>query len=166
VEAAEEVTGSGESFPDPRVRSRLRTAPHGAIVLERLAYGGGTTNWYVCAGEPEFDIIVSELRPGSWVSFYFDDRIALRAYTPALRAEMLDILTQTGEVQFAHIPIDGIHLDMDIISGPNELAGYTETLGSASVFYTGAFPDGEDDGVNAITVVLPDKDGVVRRHAY
>jgi len=37
--------------------------------------------------------------------------------------------------------------------------------GSAHIFY-GPFPSPDDDGVNAITIVLPDVDGFVRPHPY
>jgi hypothetical protein len=136
------------------------------VVLERIAYGAGLVNWYVCAGEQEFDVIVEELSPGSVVSFYFDDRIALRAYTPQLRAEMLATIDRTGDVQVGFMPIDGIHLSMEVVGHPLEVDEVADTIGSRSVLYCGAFPARDDDGVNAITVTMPDKDGVVRAHPH
>src|SRR5277367_4911196 len=46
-----------------------------AVILERLARGGGSTNWYHCPDENHLEAIEARLRPGSLVSFYFDDRI-------------------------------------------------------------------------------------------
>jgi hypothetical protein len=54
----------------------------GAVVLERIARGGGATNWYSCSGQSQLEMIEARLLPGSVVSFYFDERIRLGPLSP------------------------------------------------------------------------------------
>jgi hypothetical protein len=64
------------------------------------------------------------------------------------------------------VGIDGVELEVDFVGGPDELVEYAATLGSASRVYVGPFPGRDNDGRHAITVVLPDADGVTRAHPY
>lgn len=60
---------------ETNVPDLLRT--RSAVVLERIAMGGGNTNWYFCFGLEALEEIISRLTPGSCISFYFDDRVQL-----------------------------------------------------------------------------------------
>jgi hypothetical protein len=64
------------------VRTAVSATPIGdllsaksGVVLERIARGGGATNWYYCPKKSSLEVVESKFSPGSIVSFYFDDRI-------------------------------------------------------------------------------------------
>src|SRR5262245_35327254 len=148
-----------------QVAALLAQAPAGAVVLERIARGGGQTNWYVCRTQAQLAAILAELSPGACVSFYLDGRIGYRTWSPRLHQEILRIIRQTGDCVIGQV-LDDIHLEVDFIAGPRDLQDYAATLGSASQLYIGPFPGRDNDGRRAITVILPDADGVVRAHPY
>lgn len=137
-----------------------------AVVLERIAYGGGETNWYVCRNRSDADDIGRRLKPGSSVSFYFDDRISCRQYGPAVRDEILDIVKDTGDAVVGQLATDGLTIEMEVIAGPNDLSEYAATLVDDALLYYGAFPGRDDDGWRAITFTVADADGVVRAHPH
>lgn len=153
--------------PVPRL---LRTRQ--AVVLERIARGGGATDWYHCPDHAHLDAITTELHPGSVVSFYFDDRIAHRLYTPWLHQQMLQLMRslrdagETGEIVVGQLAADGLHIEVDFPSGPRDLEEFTRTLGADSQIYVGLFPGRDDDGVDAVTLTLPDLDGITRAHPH
>lgn len=157
------ITGS----PVPRL---LRTRQ--AVVLERLARSAGATNWYHCPGRACLDAITTELSPGSLVSFYFDDRIARRLYTPGLHQQMLRLMRSlreagdSGEIVVGQLAADGLHIEVDYPSGPESLEEITRTLGTRSRIYVGRYPGRDNDGVDAVTLTLPDLDGITRAHPY
>jgi hypothetical protein len=151
---------------DERVYELLRVSPSGAIVLERIARGGGATRWFACRNRAQLQSVVAELLPGSCVSFYFDDRISCRPFTSQVNEEILRIIRETGDAVVGQAGLDGVHLDMEIIAGPIELREYTDILGSRSKLYFGAFPARDNDGRRAVTLVLPDADGVIRTHPH
>jgi hypothetical protein len=137
-----------------------------AIVIERIAGGGGATNWFLCSNKSQLGAIEPKLSPGSVVSFYLDGRIRRAHYSPELKLYMEKIIAETGEIVFGLLREDGLQLDVEFVSGPLELAEVSSRLdGAAWVFY-GAFPARDNDGVCAVTVTLPDEDGVVRPHPH
>jgi hypothetical protein len=139
------------------VRDRLAT--RGAFVLERLARGGGAeTRWYVCGSPGELELVERALRPGSVVTFYFDDPLRPTTDGPALRTEVGRIIAATGAAVIAGVGPEGVHLDARILLSRDDLDFELEDLGASAALFVGAFPggDGDDDGVNAITVTLPD----------
>lgn len=160
----------GRVVTDSPVSRLLRTRQ--AVVLERIARGGGATDWYHCPDHAHLDAIITELRPGSVVSFYFDDRIALRLYTPELHQHMLQLMRSrrdagdSGEIVVGQLAADGLHIEVDYPSGPRDLEEFTQTLGAASRIYVGCFPGRDNDGVNAVTLTLPDLDGITRGHPH
>src|SRR4051794_23998923 len=82
------------------VRERLAT--RAAIVLERLAHGGGVeTRWYVCPGVDALDVVARSLRPGSVVTFAFDEPLRPASDSPALRAEVARIIAASGAAVIA-----------------------------------------------------------------
>ena len=144
-----------------------------AIVLERIARGAGATNWYRCLGRAHLAALSAELCPGSVVSFYFDSRIANCRYTPAVREQMLqlmrslrDIPGETGEIVVGYLDADELHITVDYPSGPDDLDEFTQILGSDPWIYFGRFPGRDNDGTNAVTLTLPDLDGITRRHPH
>jgi hypothetical protein len=148
---------------DAGVEEALEARP--AVVLERIARGGGATRWYMVSGGDQLDSLVSELSPGSTVSFYFDDRVATHPYDDEAVGLILDIVQRHGEAVVGIASSDGLHVEVDFVAGLGDL---TEFVGARQPerLLVGAFPDRANDGVNAITVTLPDRDGVTRSHPH
>jgi len=153
--------------PVPRLLGTRR-----AVVLERLARSAGATSWYHCPDHAHLDAITTGLHPGSLVSFYFDDRIARRLYTPQLHQQMLQLMRSlrdagdSGEIVVGQLAVDGLRIEVDYPSGPEYLEEITRTLGTRSRIYVGRYPGRDNDGVNAVTLTLPDLDGITRAHPY
>ena len=113
----------------------------------------------------ELPNVESSLRPGSLVSFYFDDRIRQAEYDDRLRITLEDIIRKTrGAVIGALLP-DGFRIDARVAVSSVDLAEEIADLG-ASVLFFGEFPGRDNDGVAAITLQVPDADGRVRPHPY
>lgn len=86
--------------------------------------------------------------------------------SPKLMARVRRMLADTGEVLIGGIGQDGVSLEMVVVVGNSELAELEEQLlDHESVFY-GVFPGTDNDGTAAITCILPDADGVVRKHPH
>ena len=84
-----------EAVGETPVARLLEQQPEGrAFVLERIARGGGATNWYVVRTADDLQTLAERLRPGSLVSFYFDDRLTTGAIDPEARATILAIAEQ------------------------------------------------------------------------
>ncbi len=138
----------------------------GAVILERFACGAGATNWYYCPDSDHLEAIEARLGPGSLVSFYFDDRIQHSAYSPELRTCVEDLISKKRDTLIGYIEKDGIGIRMVVDVEPGELDEYHSELASAHLIFYGEYPAAEDDGVNAVTVTLPDTDGIVQRHPH
>jgi hypothetical protein len=139
---------------------------HDAVVLERIARGGGATRWYYCNSNASLNGIAANLRPGSVVSFYFDQRIADDFLSTDVKDRAEGILNETGEVIIGMLSDDMIHLNMEIVTGIDELSEYFNGIAPASRLFYGVFPARDNDGISAITVTLPDSDGIVRGHPH
>jgi hypothetical protein len=143
----------------PRLLSQRR-----AIVLERVARGAGTTYWYEVSGPDVLVELAERLGPGSRVSFYFDDRLRFRAVSESF---IDDYLAWGPEAVVGLRTEDDLVLEVGFWTG---LADLTEFLGpqysTLEDVLLGAYPSDDDDGVDAVTIVLPDADGLVRAHPY
>jgi hypothetical protein len=142
-----------------------RLATDDAIVLERLARAAGATRWYRVATTEDLAALVCRVRPGSLVSFYFDDRIASSSVSQAVRERVMAIAAGDHEAVVAAGGAD-IDLRADFVSDPAELEEFLRSLAPDESFFYGRFPAADDDGHAAITVGLADADGVVRPHPY
>ena len=148
-----------EATPVPRL---VRERP--GIVLERHARGGGATTWYWIRSPADLSKVVELLRPGSAVSFYFDDRIA-EGDPATVRDEIVAIAARDIDAVVA--AYNGHpELRVDFPGGPLDLAEFVAELQPGETFLYGAFPARDNDGKQAVSVVLPDIDGVVRGHPY
>jgi len=136
-----------------------------AIVLERLARGGGATRWYCCRDVADLAEIAGALRSGSRVSFYFDGRLRLGHDVGDAVASLRDRIRPNHDVVLG-VLVDRVHLDMTLISTPEELDEAASEIAGATALVFGDYPAADNDGVAALTLVLPDEDGVVRRHPY
>ena len=148
------------------VRERLDTAPAGAVVLERIARGGGATRWFVCRDRDALTAIAAELSPGSVVSFYFDGRLGPCPWKPALVGELEAIIVATYGAVLGWLAEDGMTIDATQVVSRGELAEIAATLAPSSQVFCGAFPARDNDGARAVTMTVPDLDGIVRPHPH
>lgn len=137
-----------------------------AIVLERVAFGGGATNWYYCTHEAQLPILAARFTPGSVVSFYFDGRIRDAISMDEVRSIADRSIRETGDAVVGVLAPDGLTIDAQIVAGPNDLDDFASGLGVNCRLFSGAFPGRENDGVQAITITMPDADGIVRPHPH
>jgi hypothetical protein len=145
---------------------QLIGAGRSAVVLERWAFGGGATDWYFVGDSERLAATTAELRPGSVVSFYLDDRISYRRYTEEDEATLLSFIARDGDALVGWLMEDGWHIDMRVVSGPIELREVVSESPQDAALFFGAFPGRDNDGVDAITVTMPDVDGIVRPHPH
>lgn len=136
-----------------------------AVVLERIACGGGATRWYFCRDAHALEVIEGELSPGSDASFYFDERIRKVVLSPSVRSEIEQISARDGDAVVGVLE-DQIHIRVDFPGGPRDLGEFASTLSSDATVFAGVFPPRDNDGVWAVTVTLPDADGIERAHPY
>jgi hypothetical protein len=141
-------------------------ASTGAVILERIAMGGGATRWYYCSDRTQLEALEAHLRPGSVVSFYFDNRIQSAQYSPELKPKLETIIIDTGDVVLGCLGKDQLHLDIDFVTGPKDLDEVLLSLDSTVRVFYGAFPARDNDGIRAVRVTIPDNDGVVRPHPH
>ena len=139
---------------------------HNAVILERVARAAGATNWFYCCNQAQLQVVESQLLPGSAVSFYFDDRIQAVQYSPQFKPAMEKIIAETRCVVVGLLGHDGLRLDVEYVESAGELAEVTANFDSTTLFFFGEFPGRDNDGVRAVSVVLPDEDGVVRPHPH
>ena len=137
-----------------------------AVVLERLARGGGATNWYFCRNQSCLGDIERLLSPGSVVSFYFDGRICRATSSTEIGKSIGRLLSSSGEVLAGTPETEGQRISMEIISGPVELEEFLSSLVEGALTFYGLFPARDDDGSGAVTATLPDNDGTVRAHPH
>jgi hypothetical protein len=161
----------GRTIVDSPVPQLLTS--RGAIVFERIARGGGATTWYRCPDPARLTTLSAHLRPGSVISFYFDDRITHCRYTAEVRERMLELMRQlrdvpgeTGEIVVGHLDPDELHITVDYSGSPEELDEFTQTLEPHPWIYYGRIPGRDNDGTNAVTLALPDLDGITRAHPH
>lgn len=128
--------------------------------------GGGRTVWYYCQGKHQLETLEALLSPGSVVSFYFDGRIRNALYSPELRSIIERIITETGDAVLGLLNKDGLHIDDEIVAGSNGIIEFAAGLSSETHIFYGAFPARDNDGVKAVTITLPDLDGIVRPHPH
>jgi hypothetical protein len=156
------------------VQTTLRTTPVGALltdgrpatVYERIARGGGATNWYYCPDPETLPRIEERLQPGSVVSFYFDDRFARHAWSSNLPTMIMQIVADTGDAIIGTLRADGVTIDAVLILSRSDLDEELAELGPVAELFCGATPSRDNDGTDAVTFQLPDEDGVVRPHPH
>jgi hypothetical protein len=141
-----------------------RASERTAVVLERIAYGAGSTNWYEIRRPEQFDHLVEVLAPGSSVTFFFDGQVSESAVSEDTTATILEIVAQDEDALVAK-RTDGIELEFDYVAGPDDLAEFLEGLQPGENILYGRW--GMDaNGESVITAYLPDRDGTTRRHPY
>ena len=140
--------------------------PPYVVVLERLARAAGATNWYVLRQATQLSDLATKLSPGSSLSFYFDGRLAVGNYDAALVEELLRIARIEHDAVIGKLSDDGITLEVDFVANLADLEEFRRALAPGTPVYHGAFPARDNDGKAAVTIDLPDRDGVVRKHPH
>jgi hypothetical protein len=141
-------------------------ASQGAVVLERIARGGGATRWYFIQHTEQLTALAKRLSPGSSVSFYFDDRISAKPFDHTVAEEILAIAAAEGEAVIGRLSADGIEVSVEFVSGPRDLDEATESITPGERVFFGAVPARDNDAVAAVTLDLPDRDGIIRPHPH
>jgi len=148
------------------VPAKVDNSPSPVLVLERVARAAGLTNWFACRSSQDLRLVASELHPGSYVSFYLDQRIAKHTFSTTLRPSMLAVTDPiTDEAVMLVGTADDIHLELEIYTA-TDLDDCLASLEASQPIWFGAFPAADDDGTNAVTITLPDEDGIVRSHPH
>ncbi|CAN5266329.1 hypothetical protein BH11MYX1_BH11MYX1_43980 [soil metagenome] len=153
----------GMALDDAGVAKRVATED--CTVLERPAAEGEPLAWFYCRDQSDLNEIANQLRAGSAVSFFFDDRIEALVDSDTTRS----IITTTcadHEIALGALGLDGLRIEMSFARNAEEVALALPPLddGAQLVFF-GAFPGRDNDGTWAITLTLPEVDGVVREPA-
>lgn len=149
-----------------RVRALLASDGGQLVVLERLARGGGATNWWCVHDALSFNAVWRQLRPGSAVSVYTSECVGELRYFEEGRTRAQRILGRIGEVCLGLKDADDLAIEMEFVAGPTELADFEALLGLESRVFVGEYPPRVDDGVTGVTFVVPDTDGVIRDHPH
>jgi hypothetical protein len=149
------------STPTPRL-----LAQRPAVVLERLARGGGATRWYQIDEPRHLTVLAELLTPGSAVSLYFDGRIERRCLDEDLIDVVLDLIKAHGDAVVGRLSPEPFVIDVEFVAGLGDLSEFLGGSVNGVELFVGAFPARDDDGVDAVTIDLPDADGVVRRHPH
>ncbi|WP_406861221.1 hypothetical protein ABZO31_12480 [Streptomyces sp. HUAS MG47] len=147
---------------DRGIGALIDEASADAVVLDRVAYGAGATRWFVCRTAGEYTGVRGAFGARDCVSVYLDGRIGRVAYGPSVRAEILRIAARDRDCVVGVLRDGSCVLEVEYIAGEAELDEFEESLGRAAEVYVGAFPGRDDDGVRAVTFVVPDPDGTVR----
>jgi hypothetical protein len=141
-------------------------ARNSALILERIARGGGATNWFYCNDQIQLKTVEAELSPGSVVSFYFDGRFQNAIYSSELRTNLEKVFSESGNIVLGVLGEDGLHLKVAFADYLEELKAVLPEFNFGVRLYYGAFPGRDNDGIRAVTVILPDEDGIVRAHPH
>jgi hypothetical protein len=136
-----------------------------AIVLERIARGAGATKWYVLDAPDDLDALARLVRPGGLVSFHFDGRISEVRLDEAA-VDRLSAIAVRDHGSVIALRRGGIELDVYFPSDRRDLDDWLKEMADPDRAFIGAFPAWDNDGVDAVTVTLPDADGEVRGHPY
>ena len=137
-----------------------------SVVLERIARGAGATRWFHATSLQDLDPLYSQLTPGSTVSFYFDGRISMHPFDDETVTRILDVASAHGDAVVGRISSDGLEVVVECIAGANELGEFANGLAPGSQVFVGAFPAADSDDQDAVTLTLPDRDGVTRGHPH
>jgi hypothetical protein len=156
----------GDAIRGTSVPQLLGRAANGVVVLERIAGGAGSTRWFLLRDAAELTDLEQRISTGSLVSFYFDGRLATRRYDREVASTVLRIADQDHDAVIGRLRRGEIEIEVEFVAGPSELHAYESRLAPGEEVIFGRFPAADDDGQRAVTITIPDPDGVVRGHPY
>ena len=79
---------------------------------------------------------------------------------------MSKIIETTGDVMVGYLTTDSVSLAMESAGSTGDLDDFLRSAGSESQIFAGPFPAAKNDGIHAVTIIVPDADGVVRDHPH
>lgn len=136
------------------------------VVLERLARAAAATKWYVLFNPAQVEEIAGGLSPGSSVSFYFDGRLAIAPYGSDVARIVLKIAGGERDAVVGRIVPGSPKVEVQFIANQEELDDFVNHLIPTALLRYGSFPARDNDGDRAITLDMPDADGIVRSHPH
>lgn len=144
-----------------------RLAEHSAVVLERIARAAGQTRWFYLERPEQLPLLARELGPGSSVLFMFDDRFQRMVNEPEAVAERaVPIIESSGGAVIGRLDPGTIELVVDFPSSHDEVLETANDWPASSHLFLGAFPRPDDSDDALVHVLVPDVDGIVRRHPH
>jgi hypothetical protein len=140
-----------------------RVAKSRTVIVERIAYGAGSTNWWLLESPPDVSLLASRAAPGSSLSLYPESRWSEVAIDAEVRATILSMVRQNEEA-FVARRLEGIELAGAYVMSAEDLDDLLvdQLGGHPLIFGTSSLIDDE----SVLTVYLPDRDGTTRRHPY
>jgi hypothetical protein len=139
---------------------------HPAVVLERLARAAGATRWFAIQGPHQLEALADKLSPGSCLSLYFDDRIRRAPFTEDVAEKILRIAAEDGDAVVGQLGPDGLEIATEFVAGRSELRDAAQSFRPSEPIFYGRFPANDNDPPHAVTLDLPDRDGIVRSHPH
>lgn len=70
------------------------------------------------------------------------------------------------DIVFGILADDQVSIQVEFISGTSELTEATCDLDSSARVFFGFFPARDNDAIDAVTLQLPDRDGMIRPHPH
>ena len=151
---------------EENLRQRLGSSWREIVILERLARAGGATRWFFARSLAELELVFDLLRGGSCVSFYFANQLHVETDTDAARQRMFDEIAIETEIVLGYPSAGTVEVEMELISGPGELAERLMHHPEGSLIVWGKWPARSDDGHDGFTLNLVDTDGILRKHPH
>jgi hypothetical protein len=71
-----------------------------------------------------------------------------------------------GDAVLGVVAPDSLELEFAYLASAQQINEFIADRSPVSTVYFGAFPSADNDGADAVTLVLPDSDGIVRNHPY
>ncbi|NUP06283.1 MAG: hypothetical protein HOW73_09520 [Polyangiaceae bacterium] len=106
------------------------------------------------------------LKPGSCVSFYFGDQLRVSPDATVARVALRAILQTEPDAVLGILPGEGVLTVKVSNVSIEDLDEELESVANASMLLFGPFPPRQNDGISAVTLDLPDADGIVRAHPH
>lgn len=129
------------------------------VIWERLAHGGGATNWYVVRNEADCRALEALVRSGSELHAFAGEALRVEPVTQTVREAVVALADRLDEVVLGRTR-DGPQVDAYLID-PSEVHEQLEDLDDGVEVLWGAIPDiGSLDEL--IVIDVADPDGVVR----
>ena len=81
-------------------------------------------------------------------------------------ARILGLIAAHGDAVVGALDDNQVEISVEVVAGANELGEFAENLPPRSSVVVGAFPTADDDGHDAVTLSLSDRDRITRGHRY
>jgi hypothetical protein len=149
----------------PALSARLASFWERVVMWERIARGSGATRWYLARTRDDARHIFGLLGPGSRVTFCFAGPLRVDPLSERVIGAMFEAVGEAGEIVIGTPEVGTpVRLDAELVSGPSELAEYLMQPQPSGDLVWGPLPGLTQP--DSVTVVLVDRDGIVRSHPH